>query len=100
MITFSLAARKWNDDDLILDIEEVEEALHVQVKEMSSFDRYQTELNSGNLHWTPVHNEKFWRENIEKFEEDNYKLIKYVGCARFPFHAIELFSIVQLPFIF
>jgi len=31
---------------------------------------------SGNLTWTPVHTEVFWRENINKFDQKGFALIK------------------------
>lgn len=46
------------------------------MKILSSFEKYQKELHSHHLEWSPVHSEKFWRENIKKFEDDDFKLIK------------------------
>ncbi|VDP40025.1 unnamed protein product [Soboliphyme baturini] len=43
----------------------------------SSFDEYLTELKSGRLQWSPVHKtEKFWKENVQRFNEKNFELIK------------------------
>jgi V-type H+-transporting ATPase subunit H len=30
----------------------------------------------GSLEWSPVHSEKFWKENVKKFEENDFYLIK------------------------
>jgi len=43
---------------------------------VSSFEKYQAEVLSGRLEWTPVHSEQFWRENNTKFEEKSFALIK------------------------
>jgi len=45
------------------------------VRDLSSFDMYQSEIMSGKVSWTPVHNQNFWRENVTKFEDRNYFLI-------------------------
>ncbi|KAF8778104.1 V-type proton ATPase subunit H like protein [Argiope bruennichi] len=43
----------------------------------NSFDEYSTEVKSGRLEWSPVHNsEKFWRENTPRLNEKNYELLK------------------------
>lgn len=43
----------------------------------SSFDEYVTEVKSGRLQWNPVHkSEKFWKENILRFNEKNFELLK------------------------
>ena len=37
---------------------------------------YKSEVRSGNLDWTPVHkSEKFWRENVHKFEENQFEIV-------------------------
>ena len=37
---------------------------------------YKAEVLSGNLEWSPVHkNEKFWRENIMRFEDSNFQVL-------------------------
>lgn len=44
----------------------------------STFDKYHKEVTSGRLDWTPAHtNEQFWRDNINKFEADDFELIRY-----------------------
>jgi len=72
----SLEGRKWNDDDLENDIRVVDQTLQKAVAVLSSFERYSAEILSGNLEWSPVHSEKFWRENNLKFENDNFNLIR------------------------
>lgn len=72
----SLQARKWKDTDVTKDMQTVLEALQSKIQQLSSFEMYLTELQSGNLTWTPVHSETFWSEHKNKFEEKNFELIK------------------------
>lgn len=43
---------------------------------MSSFEKYVKEINTTKLDWTPVHNEKFWKEHVKRFEDNDFALIK------------------------
>ena len=57
----------------------------------SSFELYREEVMSGNLVWSLVHrSEKFWRENVGRFEENNFKVLGYVdlrfACTKSPGH--------------
>jgi len=77
----SLTSRKWQDDEITDDVNVVGDTLERFVITLSSYEKYSAEVLSGNLEWSPVHNEKFWRENISKFEDDNFNLIKYVVAS-------------------
>lgn len=76
-----LSAKKWTDEDIIADLEIIKEALENKVAELSSFEIYKQELFNGELEWSPVHkSEKFWRENAQRFEENNNRaLVTLVG---------------------
>ena len=41
-----------------------------------SFEKYQKELNSMHLVWSPVHSEKFWKENVKRFEDNDFLMIR------------------------
>ena len=72
----TLNKRKFKDQDINPDMEEVLTALNATIARLSTFDMYHSEVISGNLQWTPAHrNEVFWRENIGRFEEKNYQLV-------------------------
>lgn len=44
-----------------------------------TYDEYSSELLSGHLSWTPVHeSELFWKENATKLNDKNYEQLKYV----------------------
>ncbi|CAH0564003.1 unnamed protein product [Brassicogethes aeneus] len=71
-----LEQRKFDDEDLIGDVEFLTERLQSSVQDLSSFDEYATEVKSGRLEWSPVHKSKFWRENAQRLNEKNYELLR------------------------
>ena len=64
------------DEDLIEDVKYVDEVLDKNMKILTSFEKYQKELNSQNLTFSAVHSEKFWKENVKKFEEYDFIMIR------------------------
>lgn len=64
------------DEETLQDIEFVGTTLERNMKILSSFEKYVKEIESGVLEWSPVHSERFWRENVRKFETDEFKYIK------------------------
>jgi len=71
-----LLTRTWGDEDIEEDLKYLSETLQKSIAVLSTFDQYKKELLSGNLEWSPPHkSEKFWKENLYKFEEENYKLL-------------------------
>jgi V-type H+-transporting ATPase subunit H len=44
-------------------------------------ERYTREVESGMLRWSTVHSTEFWRENVRRFEADNFKLIKALASV-------------------
>lgn len=75
-----LLQRKLEDEDLRASMERVDETLKLFVRMLSSHDKYVAELETGCLHWSPVHNEKFWRMNAAEFEGNQFAHIKKL-CA-------------------
>ncbi|XP_055371610.1 V-type proton ATPase subunit H isoform X2 [Condylostylus longicornis] len=72
-----LQQRRFDDEDIIADIEFLSEKLQNSVQDLSSFDEYATEVKSGRLEWSPVHKSaKFWRENAQRLNEKNYELLR------------------------
>jgi V-type H+-transporting ATPase subunit H len=73
----SLVKRKFEDEDIKTDATKLITILEQHIEEISSFDEYRQEVLSGNLEWTPVHtSEKFWKENMAKFEQNNFYILK------------------------
>jgi len=73
----SFKQRNWGDDDLIEDLAVVYEAVQKGLTLLSSFDMYKKEVMSGKLDFSsPAHrSEKFWRENVLKFEDDHCRVL-------------------------
>jgi V-type H+-transporting ATPase subunit H len=71
-----LEYEKWRDTEMYDDIRDVTQMLSNAVNVKSSFERYEQELHSGCLSWGFIHTDKFWKENVTKFEKDNFKAIK------------------------
>lgn len=46
------------------------------MKILTSFEKYEKEIDSDNLEWGPIHSEKFWKENVKRFEDKDFLIIK------------------------
>eukprot|EP01087_Luapelamoeba_hula_P001763 TRINITY_DN1157_c0_g1_i1.p1 TRINITY_DN1157_c0_g1~~TRINITY_DN1157_c0_g1_i1.p1 ORF type:complete len:459 (-),score=88.11 TRINITY_DN1157_c0_g1_i1:73-1449(-) len=72
-----LNQKKWGDEDIEHDLEHLTESLERNVILLSSFEKYKEEVLSGELTWSPVHrSERFWRENVGRFDEDNFRVLE------------------------
>lgn len=60
--------RQWTDPDIVEDLDVLHKLLHDNFKEMSTWDVYLAEVQSGSLEWGFLHTEKFFKENAKKFE--------------------------------
>lgn len=67
----NLKNRQWTDPDIVEDLHILHKLLHENYKEMSSWDLYEAEVESGMLVWGILHTEKFMKENITRFEGKN-----------------------------
>ena len=46
----------------------------------STFDEYASEVRSGKLDWSPVHqSEQFWKLNASKLNENDHELIRLLS---------------------
>lgn len=72
----TLRNRKWKDEDIPVDIEFIADKLNSVVEDLTSFEMYKAEVTSGALSWTPVHSFAFWSTNYEKFDRNNFELIR------------------------
>jgi V-type H+-transporting ATPase subunit H len=66
------------DEALVRSMEEVGALLEDNIKVLSSLDKYKRELNNKVLDWGHVHTDKFWKEHVKKFDEDEFLLVKKV----------------------
>ncbi|XP_065890325.1 V-type proton ATPase subunit H-like isoform X2 [Dysidea avara] len=72
-----LVKQTWVDTEIEEDITFLYEYLTASEQDLSSFDEYVHEVRSGRLEWSPVHkSEKFWRENVSRFNDDNYEILR------------------------
>ncbi|KAJ1630712.1 armadillo-type protein [Pavlovales sp. CCMP2436] len=72
----SLHGRKWADEDIAHDVEELQAKLELDVASLSTYDVYKAEILSGSLEWSPSHKSpKFWKDNVAKFSEGGYTLV-------------------------
>jgi V-type H+-transporting ATPase subunit H len=82
----AMKTRRFGDADVTELVDKLFDMLDAQMVELSSFDAYNQEVLSGRLDWTPPHRaEKFWRENMDKFEAKDFavvqELVKLLGLA-------------------
>eukprot|EP00916_Digyalum_oweni_P010272 GHVL01017216.1.p1 GENE.GHVL01017216.1~~GHVL01017216.1.p1 ORF type:complete len:445 (+),score=110.15 GHVL01017216.1:92-1426(+) len=71
-----LENEKWRDNDIYEDIKDSINLLNTKTKQFSNYERYEKILNTGILRWSYIHTEKFWFENVMKFEHDEFQPIK------------------------
>lgn len=65
------------DQDIVEDMEFLIKKLETLMIDVSSFDEYMLEVTSMRLDWSPAHkSDKFWRENAQRLNENNFFLIK------------------------
>jgi len=76
----ALEYEKWRDVELYGEIQEVSKAISNQVGLMSNFDRYERELATGQLIWGFIHSDKFWSENVMKFEANQFAAVKKLAA--------------------
>jgi V-type H+-transporting ATPase subunit H len=75
-----LIGRNWEDEDVEADMEFLQETLNNSLQDLSSIDEYVAEVRCGRLEWSPAHkSEKFWRDNVMKFNERNHELLSHLG---------------------
>ena len=89
----NLATRKWTDEDIVEDVQFLRDELNANFQSLtlvhnlrplcpdrcySTYDEYASELASGHLSWSPVHeSDDFWKENATKLNEKDYEQLKY-----------------------
>jgi len=72
-----LQSKKWGDEDLEKDLEELDKELRDGVDQLSSWSRYYNELQSRKLDWSPSHkSDRFWTENFMRFEDNDFKALR------------------------
>lgn len=72
----ALRERPWTDPDITDDVEALNKILVANYRDLSSFEKYQAEVDSGDLDWGIVHSEAFWKENARLAENGDFALVK------------------------
>jgi len=73
----SLCARKLSDEDVLEDAQFLRDELNARFQSLTTYDEYTSELLSGHLSWTPVHeSEDFWKENAARLNEKDHELLR------------------------
>jgi len=73
----NISKRTFEDEDVTNMVNESLKNMEHYIDEMSTFSEYSQEVRSGQLESTPTHEStKFWNQNIEKFEENNFNILK------------------------
>jgi len=73
----NLATRKWSDEDVLEDVQFLRDELKARFESLTTYDEYTSELQSGHLSWTPVHeSDMFWKENATKLNNQDYEQLK------------------------
>eukprot|EP01091_Cochliopodium_minus_P021169 TRINITY_DN957_c0_g1_i2.p1 TRINITY_DN957_c0_g1~~TRINITY_DN957_c0_g1_i2.p1 ORF type:complete len:337 (+),score=101.83 TRINITY_DN957_c0_g1_i2:306-1316(+) len=66
----------FGDKDITDDINTLIDICDKQLIEMTSWDKYKQEVLSSDLEWSPVHtSDKFWRENVNRFGDDDFRIV-------------------------
>jgi len=70
--------RQWTDPDIVEDLNLLHKMLHENYHDMTRWDVYKGEVESGHLEWGIVHTEKFFKENAKMMEgkDADFKLVK------------------------
>jgi V-type H+-transporting ATPase subunit H len=72
----SNAHKQAGDPELETDVRVLYDTLMKNYRDLSTFDRWASEVHTGALRWGIVHMEKFWRENAKFVEANDFKLLK------------------------
>lgn len=68
--------RKWSDEDIRDDVNVIRDVLLCEFKVLTTMERYEKEIETGQLAWGLLHTDKFWRANYMDFERQDFGLIK------------------------
>ncbi|CAL1704022.1 unnamed protein product [Somion occarium] len=73
----NLGTRKWTDEDIVEDVQYLREELNARFESLTTYDEYTSELLSGHLSWSPVHeSDMFWKENAPKLNDKDYEQLR------------------------
>ncbi|KAI9322897.1 armadillo-type protein [Dichotomocladium elegans] len=72
-----LSTRKWQDRDIMDDISLIQERLQENFQDLTTFEVYASEVETGKLEWSPPHqSENFWRQYASRLNDQDNKLLR------------------------
>jgi hypothetical protein len=74
--SISQAPKSNPDPEFDSDVRILGEILALNFRELSTFDKWVSQIHSGNLRPGVVHQERFWRENARFVEQEDFKLLR------------------------
>eukprot|EP01035_Chromulina_nebulosa_P020433 gene20433-26515_t len=72
----SAICKNSTDIEFDSDIKSLNDILLKNYRDLSTYDRWFSEVHSGSLRWGVVHTEKFWRENVKHIEQNEFKALR------------------------
>lgn len=64
-----------DDPEMQDNVQAISTKLANNYRVLNTFERYKQELLTSELEWGTIHTEKFWKENVRKFEADDFGCI-------------------------
>jgi len=70
--------RQWTDPDMVADLDKLHTLLHDNFNEMTTWDVYEAEVESGHLSWGILHTATFFKENARAMEgpDGNFRVVR------------------------
>lgn len=72
----STTCKESSDPEFDLDIHQLNEIMLKNHRDLSTLERWVSEIHSNALRWGVVHTEAFWRENAKNLEANEFSLLK------------------------
>jgi V-type H+-transporting ATPase subunit H len=84
------------DSEFDADVKALSDVLLRNYRDLSTFDRWMSEVQSGGLRWGVVHTEKFWRENAHHVETHDFKYLKLLIALLSSADTVSSLTLVSL----
>ncbi|KAF8064414.1 armadillo-type protein [Lyophyllum atratum] len=73
----NLSTRKWQDDDVLEDVQFLRDELNADSQILATYDKYTSKLSSGHPLWmSGRESERFWSTNAERLNDNNCEQLK------------------------
>lgn len=68
-----------SDPEMLDDLTYLREAIRTNRRRLTSLERYAKDLNAKRFEWTAVHTTDFWKDNVRRFEADDFRMVKQLA---------------------